>query len=106
MKIVKWEKFPGQIRYYSYNTESFESGKVSWDQVVLPKSYRDQRHWGQKIIFSKGSGCQGNGKECLERPNSKWGRLEEIMFSEDDEMGQKQKGIPRTGAQKDIVIGR
>lgn len=27
------------------------------------------------------------------------------MFSE-DEMGQKQKGIPRTGAQKDIVVGR
>lgn len=41
-------------------------------------------------------------RKCSERSNSKWERIEEIVSSE-DEMHQKQKRIPSTGAQKTMV---
>lgn len=69
------------MRYYSH-TESGEIGDVSWNQVVLPNHTETKGTEAKKIIFREGSEYQGNGKECLERPNPKCARLEETVFSE------------------------
>lgn len=58
-----------------------------------------------KIIFRKGSGYYRNGKENVQKGLILSGREQKKQCPPEDEMHQKQKRIPSTGAQK-AMVGR